>query len=525
MLWFLSSMAVALPDLSKPHHTQLRSPQDAAVVVGIEDYFQLPDVPGARADAVLIADLLAETRGIPRSRIRVLTDGASREQILAAVDEAAALAPGAAVWLYFAGHGAASPSTGERLLLGDDARPDLAVFELRAVAVSELVDRLTAGGASAILLLDTCYTGLSRSGDPLFGKRFAIPSAMASPSPSALIWTATSPGEWSGTLAGTDHGAFTWAVAGALRGWADADADDTVDAAEASAWVSDALSTLQVTDQHPVLEASDPGAWVLTRGRLEPAPELHPEAITPSDDYLAGLEAVAAKQAELTRAHAERTEAAIARDQAEATAEWERLRAIEGADPTTALQGFQAFLGRWSDHTVSVDGVDEPAPILEVDHARERVRRIALALAIPGQGIEPPLVPVPELPGRWTDATGAVFRRRELYPLVAATSPVCAEQVRYERRSRAAAGVMWSTIFGGALVGASLLVSDPQLTTTTNATGDSEISSIGPMGIAGFSVMTAGVVGGIAVPLAMIGGVDGSVDGFEPCLRQATEPR
>ena len=33
---------------------------------------------------------------------------------------------GGVVWVYFAGHGAASPETGERLLLGDDIRPDLA---------------------------------------------------------------------------------------------------------------------------------------------------------------------------------------------------------------------------------------------------------------------------------------------------------------------------------------------------------------------------------------------------------------
>lgn len=525
MLWFLSPVAAALPDLSEPHRTQTRSPQDAAVVVGIEDYFQLPDVPGALADATLIADLLAETRGIPRSRIRMLTSGASREQILAAADEAAALASGAVVWLYFAGHGAASPSTGERLLLGDDARPDLAVFEPRAVAVADLTERLTAQGARAILLLDTCYTGVSRSGAPLFDKRFAIPTAMAAPDPRALIWTATTPGEWSGTLAGTDHGAFTWAVAGALRGWADTNGDDSVDAAEAATWVGETLSVLQVSDQHPTLEGADPRAWVLTQGRLETAPPLRPEATAIAGDYLSDLEAVAARQAELTAAHTQRTEAAVARAQEEAAAEWARLEQIEATDPATALQGYQAYLQRWRDHTVEVDGIDEPAPIPQVVDATDGVRRLALALAIPGQGIEPPLVPVPDIPGRWTDASGAVFRKRQLYPLVAAASPACAEQVRYEQRSRSAAGALWGTLLGGTLLGTGLLVSDPRLTTTTNATGDSEITDIGPLGIAGFGVMTAGVIGGVLAPVVMLSSVDGDPEGFEPCLQQAVGAR
>ena len=296
LIYGLLTSAFALPDLDVPHRTGAAAPQDAAVVVGIEDYFQLPNVPGAVSDAALMVEVLAETRGIPRSRIRVLDRGASREQILAAADEVAQLAAEGTAWLYFAGHGAASPQDGRRLLLGDDARPDLAVFESRSVAVDVLAQRLGAAGGQAVLLLDTCYTGVDRAGEALFDKRFAIPTRVRDEQRLAngaepLIWTATSPGEWSGTLAGTGHGAFTWTVAGALRGWADTDQSGAITAQEASAYVAQALLAMQVTDQHPVMEG--PTHAVLSEGRLEAAPDLRRDAPEVRDEaYLDRLEAV-----------------------------------------------------------------------------------------------------------------------------------------------------------------------------------------------------------------------------------------
>ena len=36
------------PDVDQPLHTEATAPNDAAVVVGIEEYFKLPGVPYAR---------------------------------------------------------------------------------------------------------------------------------------------------------------------------------------------------------------------------------------------------------------------------------------------------------------------------------------------------------------------------------------------------------------------------------------------------------------------------------------------
>jgi hypothetical protein len=73
--------------------------------------------------------------------------------------------------------------------------------------------------------------------------------------PGSVVWWGASHGEVAVDLPSAAHGAFTWAVLGALRGWADGvrgRPDTRVSADEADRWVADTLADLGV-DQHPVL--------------------------------------------------------------------------------------------------------------------------------------------------------------------------------------------------------------------------------------------------------------------------------
>ena len=59
--------------------------QDAAVIVGIEDYFVVSDIPGARRNANAWFDHMRKTRGVPIDRVRILRDGqGTKEEIEAA---------------------------------------------------------------------------------------------------------------------------------------------------------------------------------------------------------------------------------------------------------------------------------------------------------------------------------------------------------------------------------------------------------------------------------------------------------
>jgi len=138
---------LVLPPIDAPIRTGARAAKEAAVVIGLEAYpFLGAGVPYAHRDAQAFADLLIYTRGVPGQKIQTLQSGA-REQILSAVERAARDAgPGGLVWVYFAGHGAANPSNGERVLLGNDVRADVRAFESRGVAVSEIERTVAATG-------------------------------------------------------------------------------------------------------------------------------------------------------------------------------------------------------------------------------------------------------------------------------------------------------------------------------------------------------------------------------------------
>ena len=243
------------PSLDEPVRTGRKAEGEAAVVIGLESYpFLGSGVPYAKRDAQAFADFLVYTRGVPMGNVQTMTGG-SREQILAAIDRASA--QGGTVWVYFAGHGAASPETGDRMLLGDDVRPDPVAFASRGVGVGEIERRIAASGGSARLVLDTCYTGAGRDGGSIAaGTRFVVPAYAAAPVAAGTQWNAASPDQVSAPIHEAQHGAFTYFALGALRGWADGEVDGRRDgkvtAVEASLFVNRALRRNGLNAQTPV---------------------------------------------------------------------------------------------------------------------------------------------------------------------------------------------------------------------------------------------------------------------------------
>jgi len=267
-----------LPDLDDPLRTGARAPHDAAVVVGLSDYLFLPDVAFADRDATLVRDWLVSTRGVPSDRVRVLTAG-SREQIVAAVEAAGRdTSEGGTVWLYFAGHGVASPQSGHRLLLGDDTRQAPEAFDARGVELDALSSLASASGARVVTWVDACFNGTGRDGQAVVsGTRFAVPDWVTGDREGQLSWAAAGPDQFARPLEGVRHGAFTWLSVGALRGWADGEIDGARDGivtgAEATLFVDRALERIGLPDQDPVL-VGDGAGWQLVAGATVRAPLL-----------------------------------------------------------------------------------------------------------------------------------------------------------------------------------------------------------------------------------------------------------
>ena len=293
------------PDLLLPLKTDTDRPADVALVVGVQDYAFVPDVPFASRDARAFYTFLVHTRGLSPENVVLLDAGANREMVLQAASTLRSQRQAEGVfWLYFAGHGIAMADGRSRMLLGDDVRHDQASFRTRGVSLEGLVESLAVAGP-VVAVLDTCYNGLSRTGDALLpDSRSMVPDhALAAP-PGVVLWSATQPSEVAGPLPGVRHGAFTYLAIGALRGWADGaggdDPDGAVTLAEAGTWVSEAFMALDLGGQHPQMTGRI-GQGPMVVGALEPAPSLatlrmagrvDPEASEPAWARQETLEAV-----------------------------------------------------------------------------------------------------------------------------------------------------------------------------------------------------------------------------------------
>ncbi len=272
----LPALAAELPSIDEPLRSGQKSPRDAVVVIAAEDYLSLPDVAFANRDAQAVYNLLLYTRGIPSDRIKLLKgqvdSGTIRREIAA---KGKLVGRGGTVWIYFAGHGAVHPSTGERMILPIDTLQTVESFTERGISVSEIEKLAGESGGTPFVWTDACFTGKGRGGEYLLAdKRTFVPERRVA-SADSVLWSATQADQVSGPLPGTGHGAFTYFSVGALRGWADGELDGRRDGAvtaeEARVFVSRALAAVGVSGQDPELLGK---VDVLVKGGSEKAPAL-----------------------------------------------------------------------------------------------------------------------------------------------------------------------------------------------------------------------------------------------------------
>jgi len=259
------------PDLSAPPPLQGGGESDAALLIGIEDYLLVEDVPGALDNIDDWYMWLKKTRGLPLGSTVMLRDEqATRETILEETQEAAGrVGPGGTLWFLFIGHGAPSKDGQDGLLLGADVQQTASSVYARGVSQAELLEILARGsGANTVLVLDTCFSGKSGGGAALVDGLQPLIPGYAVQKPGATILTAGRGNEFAGPLPGVPRPAFSYLVLGGLYGWADLDGNGDVTAGEAVRYAGGVLTEL-VRDrrQNPELVGSDEDL-VLSHGQL-----------------------------------------------------------------------------------------------------------------------------------------------------------------------------------------------------------------------------------------------------------------
>lgn len=264
------------PDLSRPARAVGGGEADAAVVVGIEDYFAVPGVPGAQSNAKEWYEYLTETRGVPTRNVKLLTnEDATREAVLEAARATATMAgKTGTLWFVFVGHGAPSADGKDGLLVGVDAQQKAESLQARSVGRTELLKVLAAsGGGSIRVVLDACFSGRGPDGATIAPglQPLVTIAAMGTIDPRMAVLTAAKGNQFAGALPGENRPAFSYLVLGGLRGWA-AGKDGKVTAGSVWHYAQDALAaTLRGRNQTPDLMGPEDATMAVSAGEKAPS--------------------------------------------------------------------------------------------------------------------------------------------------------------------------------------------------------------------------------------------------------------
>lgn len=238
-----------------------RTPLDRnayAVVVGVERYRDLPSASYAARDARTVHAYLTRAMGIPAENSVLLTD-----ERASLADLTTHLGPwlkdrvrkGGRVFVYFSGHGAPHPASGEPFLVPYDGSPRYT--ETKAFALRQLYALLGSLPAREVIVaLDSCFSGTGGRSVLPQGLRPLVPVRTAEPAANTVVLAASAADQVSSSHPGARHGMLTYHLLRGLRGSADADGDRKVTTGELFAFVRPAVEDAarrQHIEQSPTL--------------------------------------------------------------------------------------------------------------------------------------------------------------------------------------------------------------------------------------------------------------------------------
>lgn len=210
-------------DVDIPRYRASENPDDLALVVGVEKYSELPEARFAERDAEAVAKHFLAL-GVPRRNLVHLAGSkAGKAAIEKILDHwlPRMVKPTSRVIVYFSGHGAPDPKTGEAYLMPWDG--DANYLEGTGYPLKRLYAALAGLKAKEVLVaLDTCFSGAGgRSVLPSGARPLVTKVAVPVVDKRLTVLTASAANEISGSLDEERHGAFTYFLLKGLNGEAD----------------------------------------------------------------------------------------------------------------------------------------------------------------------------------------------------------------------------------------------------------------------------------------------------------------
>lgn len=239
-------------------------PHRFALVMGIAGYQRkLPPSTGAEADAAEFARVIEEQLGVPRRNIVLqLGSDATRSSIEAYLDEwlPRQLTPDSTLFVFFAGHGAPDPQSGEGYLVPWDADPKF--IRSQGISVTSLLARVNALKAKRrFVFLDACFSGTGPRSVLAQGTRPLVALRAVQTPRGVSVFSAAAADETTGLSPDGAHGLFSAHLLDGLAGRADADGDGHVTVRELGVFLETHVADDAARDnrtQRPVMVTDEP---------------------------------------------------------------------------------------------------------------------------------------------------------------------------------------------------------------------------------------------------------------------------
>lgn len=233
----LPPSAVLTSDVDVPAATAPAQSNRYAIVVGIEHYRgKLPKADFADHDAKVMRDYLAKSMGFAEENIALLlNEQATKTDFEKYIEHwlPNRVEPGSTVFVYYSGHGAPNPKTGDAFLVPYDGDPtfvDATGYPLKRLYAQ--LNKLPA--KEVVVLLDSCFSGSGGRSVIAKGMR---PIVLSVENPilaggKAVVLAASKGDQVSSAYDPKNHGLLTYFFLKGLRGEADTNKDGTIELAE-----------------------------------------------------------------------------------------------------------------------------------------------------------------------------------------------------------------------------------------------------------------------------------------------------
>ena len=225
-------------DVDELPAVKVKPKKDAyAIVIGIESYREkLPKVDFAAKDARTVTEYLTKVMGYPEENVvTLLNDRAAKSDLKKYLEKWLSnnLEKDGTVFIYFSGHGAPDPTTGDSFIVpydGDPAYIDETGYPLNRLY--KVLGKLPA--KEMIVMLDSCFSGAGGRSVIAEGARPLVVT-MDTPgilSKNMVVLSAASGCQISSTYKKKRHGLFTYFMLKGLKGEGDTNGDGAIEARE-----------------------------------------------------------------------------------------------------------------------------------------------------------------------------------------------------------------------------------------------------------------------------------------------------